>query len=66
MKDGKLVTQPETDLYKLQQRAKENLSFLEESYKRLTNPHLYGVGLESGLYAQRQEIILSAAINGRD
>lgn len=66
MKDGKLITQPETNLYKLQQKAKANLSRLDESYKRLANPHLYGVGLESGLYAQRQEIILSTAVNSRD
>lgn len=66
MKDGKLITQPETNLQQLQKRAKANLECLDESYKRLTNPHLYGIGLESSLYAQRQEIILSAADNGRE
>ena len=57
VENGKIVQEPELDLYKLQQRAQENLEHLDPSYKRLANPHLYGVGLESRLYAVQQNLI---------
>lgn len=60
VKDGKIINPPELNLQKLQQRGKENLSRLDEAYKRLQNPHIYGVGLETNLYNTRQMLILNA------
>jgi len=57
MKNGKLVHKPETNLYNIQKRAKEELSHLDESYKRLVNSHIYGVGLETNLYDLREKLI---------
>ena len=57
VKDGKIIEKPELDLKKLQQRGKKNLACLDEAYRRLSNPHIYGVGLESGLFSLRQNLI---------
>jgi nicotinate phosphoribosyltransferase len=38
-------------------RASHALSMLEKSHKRLTNSHIYGVGLEEDLFNQRKEMI---------
>lgn len=57
VKDGQIINPPELDLYKLQQRAKNNLAKLDASYKRLANPHIYGVGLEQNLFDLRQSLI---------
>lgn len=57
MKNGKLVYTPEHNLKVLQNEAKHNLSMLDDAYRRLTNPHIYGVGLEAGLYALQQNLI---------
>lgn len=54
---GKVVNMPELDLHVLQKRTLENVVKLDESYKRLQNPHTYGVGLEAGLYAVQQQLI---------
>ena len=62
MKDGKVINQPELNLQKLQQRGKNNLAKLDDSYKRLQNPHIYGVGLETDLYNTRQMMIVNAQI----
>ena len=61
VKDGKIVQIPELNLQKLQQRAKNNLSKLDSAYKRLTNPHIYGVGLESNLFDLREGLIKAHA-----
>ncbi len=55
--DGKVIKQPEIDLSKLQQQAKNNLDKLDASYKRLTNPHIYGVGLEEKLFCLQQNLV---------
>ena len=60
VKDGKVINPPELNLHKLQQRGKENLARLDEAYKRFSNPHTYGVGLETNLYNTRQMLILNA------
>ena len=57
VKDGKIVNQPELDLNKLQKRAKANLSKLDAAYKRLANPHIYGVGLESKLFNLQKDLV---------
>ncbi len=57
VRDGEIIEQPELDLKKLQQRGKKNLACLDEAYRRLSNPHIYGVGLESGLFNLRQNLI---------
>ena len=57
VKDGKIIKEPELCLQKLQQRGKENLAKLDDAYKRLSNPHLYGVGLETGLFNLQQNLI---------
>ncbi|MBQ7632912.1 MAG: nicotinate phosphoribosyltransferase [Alphaproteobacteria bacterium] len=62
MKDGKVTNPPELNLQKLQQRGRANLARLDESYKRLTNPHIYGVGLETNLYNMRKMLILNAQL----
>jgi nicotinate phosphoribosyltransferase len=62
VKDGKVINPPELNLQKLQQRGKESLAHLDEEYKRLSNPHIYGVGLETNLYNTRQMLILNAQL----
>ena len=57
MKEGQLIYQPETDLKKLQARTMQELSSLNPCYKRLSNPHIYGVGLEEKLYNLREKLI---------
>ena len=41
----------------LRQRAKSSLSQLGEEYKRLRNPHLYGVGQEAQIEQRQTELI---------
>ncbi len=62
MQNGKVINPPELNLQKLQQRGKENLARLDLAYKRLANPHIYGVGLETNLYHTRQMLILNAQL----
>jgi len=57
MEKGKFVHIPEFNLYTLQQRGKANLAKLDNSYKRLANPHIYGIGLETGLFNLQQNLI---------
>lgn len=57
VENGEFVRQPETNVKFLQYEAERNLLMLDASYKRLANPHIYGVGLESGLYALQQDLI---------
>ena len=57
MVNGKFVQRPETDLYKLQQCGKQNLARLDAGYKRLANPHIYGVGLNAPLHTLQQNLI---------
>ncbi|HCU58412.1 MAG TPA: nicotinate phosphoribosyltransferase [Alphaproteobacteria bacterium] len=55
--DGKIINIPETNLSKLHNRTKDELSHLDATYKRLSNPHIYGVGLEEHLYDLREKLI---------
>lgn len=57
MIDGKFVSHPEKDLNVLQSRAKDNLNKLDDCYKRLSNPHIYKVGLENNVYNLQQHLI---------
>ncbi len=63
MIDGEFVYTPENDLKIIQQYGKENLDKLDNSHKRLSNPHIYGVGLDANLYNIQQDLI--KAHNGR-
>ena len=36
---------------------RENLSRLDPAYKRLVNPHVYGVGLKQELYRRQQNMV---------
>ena len=38
-------------------RAQEGLALLDESQKRMLNPHTYPVGLEYGLFERRRELV---------
>lgn len=57
MENGTLVQQPETNLWFLQNRVQNNLSMLDTAYKRFSNPHLYGVGLEAKLFNLQHQLI---------
>ena len=57
VKDGVVIKQPELNLSMLQQKAQDNLNKLDSAYKRLTNPHIYGVGLESQLFHLQQNLV---------
>ena len=58
MANGEVIT---TDISRslgdIQTGAAQNLNRLDKAYKRLANPHLYGVGLEQNLYNLRQNLI---------
>ncbi|MFV0627531.1 MAG: nicotinate phosphoribosyltransferase [Alphaproteobacteria bacterium] len=55
---GKVVQSMKVnDLYKLQNRVRENLEQLDESHRRLSNPHLYGVGLSEKLLKIQNKMI---------
>ena len=64
MENGEFVYIPEFDVNVLQKRAKDNLAMLDESHKRLSNPHIYGVGLETRLFNLQQSLI--RAHSGRE
>ena len=57
MENGKFVYIPQSDLTKIQKYGKDNLSMLDETHKRLYNPHIYGVGLSLELYRLQQNLI---------
>ncbi len=59
-RDGKSVL-PDEDrsAMQAQKRAREALSKLDESQKRLLNPHTYPVGLEEGLWHRRADLLAS-------
>ncbi len=45
-------------LQEIQHRANVNLNMLDKEYKRLANPHIYGVGLEQNLFNLQKNLIL--------
>ena len=65
MTNGRITAPYELNLQKLQQRGEENLSCLDSAYKRLSNPHIYGVGLETELHNLRQSMVLAAEQGGK-
>lgn len=56
-RDGKVVLEPEfRDAMCAQARAREQLELLDDSQKRLVNPHSYPVGLEYSLFKRRRDL----------
>ena len=47
-------------LHEIRQKTLDGLSHFDRSNKRLTNPHIYPVGLEESLYDLRTELVLSS------
>lgn len=57
-REGKCVLLPEQrSAMEAQARTKASLETLDETQKRLLNPHTYPVGLERGLYNRRSELV---------
>jgi len=57
-REGKCVLMPEQrSAMEAQARTKASLETLDETQKRLLNPHTYPVGLERGLYNRRSELV---------
>lgn len=60
MEAGRLVsTDKERPLTEIRAVAQENLGRLDPAYKRLVNPHIYGVGLKQDLHQLQQNLILA-------
>ena len=58
MANGKVIADDiNRSLIEIQTTATQNLNRLDKAYKRLANPHLYGVGLEQNLNDLRQNLI---------
>ena len=59
-KHGKVCLEPEyRDTMAAQQRTKDGLETLDESQKRILNPHTYPVDLERNLYERRAALVES-------
>ena len=57
---GETVLPPEArDAMAAQVRAREGLATLDESQKRMLNPHTYPVGLERTLFERRHDLVLA-------
>ena len=57
-REGKCVLMPERrSAMEAQARTKASRETLDETQKRLLNPHTYPVGLERGLYNRRSELV---------
>jgi len=46
------------DACSAQRRAQQNMALLDESQKRMLNPHSYPVGLECGLFERRHNLVV--------
>ena len=58
-RNGEVVLDPSMrDAMAARERAKEGLATLDESQKRMLNPHTYPVGLEYGLFERRRELVV--------
>lgn len=58
MAEGKIIGDDQLrSLENIRNTAQRNLECLHPAYKRLVNPHLYGVGLHRNLYALQQSMI---------
>jgi nicotinate phosphoribosyltransferase len=61
-KKGKCIyKKPSLDIIK--SRLKSDLSHLDESHKRLKNPHIYPVGLEKKLFDEKKSMIIKLRKN---
>ena len=57
-RNGKCVLQPEgRDAMAARERTRAGLDTLDETQKRLLNPHTYPVGLERGLFERRSALV---------
>lgn len=57
-RNGKTVLAPKfRDALAARERAREGLATLDESQKRMLNPHSYPVGLEHGLFERRSDLV---------
>jgi nicotinate phosphoribosyltransferase len=50
-------------LQAIRERAQVQLSAFDKTHKRLTNPHVYPVGLEERLHQLRMELVIAAKTN---
>ncbi len=57
MKGGKILRTPPPPLAALQTRTRENLRLLDDTYKRLINPHIYKVSLSTKLKELKNSLI---------
>lgn len=59
IRKGKSVFPKEgQDVFAAQRRAHEQIELLDETHKRMMNPHSYAVGLEQGLFKTRNRLVL--------
>lgn len=57
-RDGRVVLDASgRDALAARERARTGLALLDESQKRMLNPHTYPVGLEYGLFERRRELV---------
>jgi len=68
MAEGRLVSDDiGRSLNDIRHAAKENLNRLDRAYKRLVNPHIYGVGLKRDLHQLQQSMVAAHMVQcGRD
>ena len=57
LKGKACLTAEDRDAMTAQQRVRQGLDTLDESQKRLTNPHSYPVGLERSLFKRREALV---------
>jgi nicotinate phosphoribosyltransferase len=50
-------------LQAIRERAQVQLTAFDKTHKRLTNPHVYPVGLEEHLHQLRMELVIAAKNN---
>jgi nicotinate phosphoribosyltransferase len=63
MKDGR-ITEETPDIATLQARARGELDRLDDTYKRLINPHVYRVSLSDGLSELKSRLIRESLSKG--
>jgi nicotinate phosphoribosyltransferase len=63
MKDG-APAGPQQDMPALQARARAQLDLLDDTYKRLINPHVYKVSLSDGLNELKSHLIQESLSRG--
>jgi len=57
----KIYERPEIN--QIRQRVKDQLESFDKTHKRITNPHLYPVGLEENLHQLRMDLIIKSKNN---